>query len=266
MRHACHRGRLVDPIGNAFPGRNDLWLDDGVVVRRHDNAARETVEWIHRFLARLAFDAPKPSPYFDGESVAVIDGVVWSAVSFVEGAPVGWSPTPNMFELGAYLAKFHAAAAAVEMDAQQAPVFPVDAPGHDDRRRHVIHGDPTNHNVLAAGSPAVPCGIIDFGNAYIEVPLFDIGCALWRSGRPAQDVHEFSPERIAAYVDGYSSVRLLSDDDRAAVIPYLRARGVQIITKQAARGVADDGPHRKLDWLDRHQDLLGVALGVGDLQ
>lgn len=124
----------------------------------------------------------------------------------------------------------------------------------------MIHGDFTNHNVLSAGSPSKPCGVIDFGNAYIEVPLFDIGCALWRSGRPSQDVHEFDPDRIAAYVDGYSSVRPLSSDDRAAVLVYLRARGVQIIAKQAARGVTDGGPRRKLEWLASHHDRLVSVL------
>jgi len=104
----------VDLSEHAFPGRNDLWLVNGVVVRRHDNTSRDTVEWIHRFLAQLAFNASKPVPYFEG----------------------------------------------------------------------------------------------------------------------------------------YSSVRPLSDDDRAAVVAYLRARGRQIITKQAARGVVDDGPTASLNgWI-----------------
>jgi Ser/Thr protein kinase RdoA (MazF antagonist) len=251
----------VAPKG--FPQRDDLSFDDGVVVRRHDRVAVDTVRWIHRFLDQLAFNAPKPVAYFDGASVVVFEGVVWSALSYVEGETVGWSPKPTMFELGAFLATFHEAAAAVEMDAQQSPVFPVEAgavAGHADRPRHVIHGDPTNHNVLAVGSPWKPCGIIDFGNAFIEVPLFDIGCALWRGGRPSQEAHEFDPHRIAAYVDGYSSVLSLSHDDRAAVVAYLGARGEQIIAKQASRGVRDDGPRRKLDWLRRHGDDLAAAL------
>jgi Ser/Thr protein kinase RdoA (MazF antagonist) len=249
--------------GNAFPGRDDLWLDDGVVVRRHAAAERETVEWIHRFLDRLVFNAPKPVAYFDGASVAVMDGAVWSALSFVDGETVGWSPEPSMFELGAFLATFHTAAMAVEMDTQQSPVFPVGPVDHVDRPRGVIHGDFTNHNVLAAGSPRTPCGVIDFMNAYIEVPLFDIGCALWRSGRPSQLADTFDPERILAYVDGYSSVHALSDDDRAAVVAYLRARGLQIIAKQAARGVVEDGPRRKLAWLERHHDRLVAVLVLG---
>ena len=251
---------MMGAVPKGFPQRDDLSFDDGVVVRRHDNAARETVEWIHRFLAQLTFNAPKPIPYFGGASVAVIDGIVWSALSYVEGETVGWSPAPSMYELGAFLATFHAAAEGVEMDGQQSPAFPVDVSGHADRPRHVIHGDPTSHNVLAAGSPPKPCGIIDFGNAFVEVPLFDIGCALWRSGRPSQDVDEFDPDRIAGYVDGYSSVRPLSEDDRVAVVAYLRARGGQILAKQEARGVTDDGPRRKLDWLARHHDRLVSVL------
>ncbi|MEY2454230.1 MAG: homoserine kinase type [Acidimicrobiaceae bacterium] len=251
----------MDVGGQPFPGRTDLWLDDGVVVRRHDKAAVETIDWIHQFLSRLAFAAPKPVPYFDGASLAVDEGAVWSAVSYVEGEIVGWSPEPSMFDLGAYLAAFHAAAEGVEMDRQQLPAYPVARPpGTAEHRRHVIHGDFTNHNVLAAGSPPRPCGVIDFGNAYIESPLFDLGAALWRSGRPSQDVHEFDPQRIVAYVEGYASVRPLSRDERAAVAFYLRERGRQIVVKQAARGVVDDGPRRKLAWIARHHDRLVTAL------
>ena len=248
-----------------FPGRDDLWRVGGVVLRRHDRAEASTIEWIHRLLEQLEFPAPKPVPHFDGASVARIDGSVWSAVTFVEGDVIGWSDSPSMFDVGAYLARFHDAATWVEMPVQQSPVFPVDQlPGLDDalasidharRPRQVIHGDFTNHNVLA--SHGHPCGVIDFANAYVEVPLADIGFALWRSGRPRQEADEFDAARIAAYVDGYSSVRPLSADDRAAVVVYLRARGVQIVTKQRARGVRDDGPLRKLAWLERNADLLG---------
>jgi len=43
-----------------FPGRDDLWLVDGVVIRRHDNTAEHTIAWIHRVLEQLDFNAPKP--------------------------------------------------------------------------------------------------------------------------------------------------------------------------------------------------------------
>ena len=247
-----------------FPGRDDLWRDGDVVIRRHDTMAVSTLEWIHRVLDQLAFDAPKPVPYFDGRSVSVIDGVAWSAVSFVPGEIVGWASKPSMFELGAHLARFHAAAARVVMPDQQSPAFPVAtlpglegelrAIGHDHRPQHVIHGDCTNHNVLAVDGR--PCGVIDFNNAYVDVPLADIGFALWRSGRPRQDVDHWDRDRIHAYLDGYSSVTPLGAGDRGAVLVYLRARGVQMLTKQAARGVRDDGPRRKLEWLDRHGESL----------
>jgi Ser/Thr protein kinase RdoA (MazF antagonist) len=254
---------MVTGAPKAFPERNDLRLDGEVVVRRHDGAAPQTIAWIHRFLERLAFTAPKPVPYFDGASVAEIDGVVWGALSYVEGDVIGWSSEPTMFELGAFLATFHDAAADVEMEGQQSPAYSIDAvapPGHSDRPRQVIHGDPTNHNVLAHGSRARPSGIIDFGNACIDVALFDVGCALWRSGRPSQDAQEFDGERIAQYVDGYSTVRPLTDEDRGAVVGYVRARGLQIIAKQEARGVREDGPRRKLAWLDVYADQLVEAV------
>jgi Ser/Thr protein kinase RdoA (MazF antagonist) len=257
------------PTAKPIADRPDLWLDGDVVVRRHDGAPLEAVEWIHRFLGQLTFNAPAPVPYFDGASVALIDGVPWGALSYVEGEPVGWSTEPTMFELGAFLASFHDAAGSIEMEEQRPGAFPIDALSslagdlaridHADRARQVIHGDFTNHNVLASGSPPKPCAVIDFMNACIEVPLFDVGCALWRSGRPAQDVQAFDPERVAAYVEGYSSVRALAADDRAAVVVYLRARGEQIIAKQAARGVTDDGPRRKLEWLAAHHDELVTA-------
>ena len=260
----------MDAVPRGFPQRDDLCFDNGVVVRRHDNTSLDAVQWLHRFLGRLAFNAPVPMPYFDGASVAVIDGVVWSALSYLDGDAVGWQEEPSMFDLGAFLARFHVAAEMVEMEEQRPSAVTLDGLpeladdlariGHSQRPRHVIHGDFTNHNVLAVGSPRRACGVIDFMNAFVEVPLFDIGCALWRSGRPSQEVHAFDRRRIAAYVDGYNSVRVLADADRAAVVVYLRARGVQIIAKQAARGTIDAGPRRKLEWLSRHQRELVSAL------
>jgi len=247
-----------------FPGRDDLWLADGVVIRRHDHAAAHTIAWLHRVLDQLEFNAPKPVPHFDGRSVIVRDGTVWSAVSYLDGTIVGWDQQPTMFDMGAYLARFHDAIERVTMPEQQRPAWPVDelpgleaelqAIGHDERRRHVIHGDFTNHNVVAIDGQ--PCGVIDFGNAYIDVPLVDIGFALWRSGRPFQESDGFDASRIGAYLDGYSSVRPLSGDDRAAVLVYLRARGVQILTKQAVRGVQDEGPVRRVEWLKRNGEAL----------
>ncbi len=56
-------------------------------------------------------------------------------------------------------------------------------------------------------------------------------------------------------------MRPLNDDGRAAVAVYLRARGVQIVAKQRARGVVDHGPERRLDWLGRHrEDLVSVLI------
>lgn len=230
------------------------------MLRRHPAEADDGVRWIHGVLGHLAatsFNAPVPVPYFDGESVGFVDGALWSAVSFVEGDVVGWATTPDMHTLGGYLATFHDVAAEIVVTAQRPDAVPVPAlPGQKRRTAQVVHGDFTNHNVLAVDG--IPCGAIDFMNAFVEVPLFDIGCALWRSGRPTQDSIAFDPGRIRDYVDGYSSVRPLSDEDRGVIVAYLRARGAQILEKQARRGIRDDGPRRRLEWLDEHEHELAL--------
>ena len=255
-----------------FPSRDDLVVVDGVVLRRHDDPVPGAIEWIHDALSRLAstsFPVPEPVGYFDGASVAVVDGFVWSAVSYLPGDVVGWSAEPDLARLGAFLASFHDATSAIEMTAQRPGAFPVDELleiaddlrriHHDDRARTVVHGDMTAHNVVAQNGE--PCGAIDFMNTYVEVPLFDLGCALWRTGRPTQEAQVFDPDRIAAYVDGYDAVRPLSGEDRAAVVVYLEARGLQIVAKQRARGVVDHGPERRLDWLRRHRhELVSVLI------
>ena len=60
----------------------------------------------------------------------------------------------------------------------------LDGTGHLHRERVVIHGDFTNDNVIADGTPPHATGVIDFANAHVETPLADVGYGLWRSGRP----------------------------------------------------------------------------------
>jgi Ser/Thr protein kinase RdoA (MazF antagonist) len=256
-----------------FPPRDDLRLEGSTVLRRYPYLSVTGVEWIHGVLTALAataFEAPVPVPHFDGSSVGVVDGAVWGAVSYVPGEVVGWAHEPGLFELGAFLARFHVAVGTVEVESQQSPAFPIDGLpgliddlariGHESRPRHVIHGDFTNHNVLARGMPLVPVAAIDFANTYVEVPLADIGFALWRSGRPSQDTLGWDAGRIREYVDGYSSVIPLAEGDRLAVVIYLKARGVQMAVKRQVRGLPDDLSGARLEWLVAHERALTAAV------
>jgi Ser/Thr protein kinase RdoA (MazF antagonist) len=136
----------------------------------------------------------------------------------------------------------------------------LDAIDHRAAPQCVIHGDFTAHNVLAGGDPLVPAGVIDFGNAYVEATLADISFGLWRSGRTSQRASTFDMKRIASFVSGYSSVHPLRPSHAAAIVVYLRGRGVQIIVKQVRRGVVDSGPLAKLRWLTENGGELQRAI------
>lgn len=174
--------------------------------------------------------------------MTIADGVLWELVSFLPGSAVGWSPRPPIDEIGALAARYHATAEQIRMPGQRPSALPLaEVPGvmlsalrsagidahhsalirqhagqlarrlsdiaQPDRRRAVIHGDFTNDNVIASGTPPTVTGVVDFALAHVENPLADIGYALWRSGRPAKHAICLDPGRISRYVHGYHSVR-----------------------------------------------------------
>ncbi len=126
--------------------------------------------------------------------------------------------------------------------------------------RLVIHGDFTNHNVLAAGQPPRPCGVIDFALAHLESPLADIGYGLWRSGRPYDEATRLDMPRVQRFVRGYASVRPLSGDDAAAIPVFLRGRGLQMLAKRMLAGRPGLGMLTQVQWLSAHQQLITDAV------
>jgi len=286
QRGAVKRLRARTPLWLVDHPTGRLVLRRDSVLRPTDaSAVGSRVEWLHDLLRRLeqvGFPSPRPAPVFAERSCASIGGSVWEAVTYLPGRVVGWSRRPSLQELGAFLARFHDAVIGIDVPTQRPLSLPVeglagaaatvtglvhpdarrllvepaaeverglDAIGHREAPRSAIHGDFTAHNVVAAGAPLAPVGVIDFANAYVEVTLADISFGLWRSGRPSQRADTFDPGRCTSFVRGYSSVRPLRTDHAAAIVVYLQARGVQIIVKQARRGVTDLGPVAKLRWL-----------------
>jgi len=234
----------------------------------------DDVRWLHAFLSRLTalgFPAPQPLPAFAGNSWTVADGVFWELVSFLPGSAVGWSPWPPMEEVGALLARYHAAAEQIGMPGQRPSALPLaEVPGvllsaldsagvaghHSnvirqhaeqlsrrlaeiasmDRELAVIHGDFTNDNVIASGNPPAATGVIDFAVAHIEHPLADIGYALWRSGRATEHATCLDSDRVRQYVHGYHGVRPLSPDEAAAIPPICSAVGCRWSPSASAPG------------------------------
>jgi len=152
----------------------------------------DDVTWLHALLTQLAnlgFPCPRPLPSFDGQSWTVADGALWEIVSFLPGRVVGWASRPPMEVIGALLARYHATARQIKVASQRPGVLPLAevpeillsqqleavgvAPDRAAAIRHladwlardlhdtahlaseriVIHGDFTNHNVLADGTP-----------------------------------------------------------------------------------------------------------------
>jgi Ser/Thr protein kinase RdoA (MazF antagonist) len=94
--------------------------------------------------------------------------------------------------------------------------------GHLARDRLVIHGDFTNDNVIADGTPPAASAVIDFALAHAEPPLADIGYGLWRSGRPHELAGRLDLSRVRRFLRGYASVLPISPDDASVIPLYIR--------------------------------------------
>jgi Ser/Thr protein kinase RdoA (MazF antagonist) len=259
----------------------------------------EDVAWLHSFLTRLAglgFPSPRPLPCFAGQSWAMTDGVLWEAVSFLPGHAISWAAVPPMEEIGALLGRYHSAARQIRPTSQRPGALPLAgvpavllsrslavAPAEPQaiiRRlaaqlasdldnatplaseQVVIHGDFTNDNVIAGGTPPRATAVIDFANAHAETPLADIGYALWRSGRPHEQADRLDFSRARRFLHGYASIVQVSPD-QAAVIPiYLRGRGLQMIAKRVRAGRNDTGMLAQVQWLTAHADAVADTLAA----
>ncbi len=264
-------------------------------------AVTDDVTWLHSFLARLAelgFPSPRPLPSFDGMSWTRADGVLWEVVSFLPGQAVGWAAGPPMEEIGALLARYHATVRQIEVTGQRPRALPLaDVPGillsqqldaarvSPDRaaiirqlagqlardlndtgqltgERVVIHGDFTNHNVIAGGTPPSATGVIDFALAHAETPLADIGYGLWRSGRPCQDADHLDLSRVRRFVRGYASTVRVSPDEARVISVHLRGRGLQMIAKRVRAGRAETGMLAQVQWLSANATAVGDAVAA----
>jgi Ser/Thr protein kinase RdoA (MazF antagonist) len=259
----------------------------------------QDVAWLHGFLTRLAglgFPSPRPLRCLDGKSWTIADGLLWEIVSFLPGHMIGWSAVPPMGEVGALLGRYHATARQIELTSQRPDALPLadvpavllphkldgvppeeqavirqlaeqlacdlDGSGHLRRERVVIHGDFTNDNVIADGTPPRATGVIDFANAHVETPLADVAYGLWRSGRPQERAIDLDFSRARRFLRGYASIVPLSPDQASAIPVYLRGRGLQMIAKRVRAGRNETGMLAQVQWLSANASAVADALAA----
>ena len=280
-----------------------------LILKRYRRGQNEAdVQWEHGFLERLAvtsFPASRPEPAFAGRSWLRLDDRVWGTLTYLPGRSLSWERQPGMDMAGMLLAEYHSAARSVGADHQRPSGVPLRALaeltpwdrlpvllGAVDRLRHfahlldvlgqelqsvefgsldrlVIHGDCTTDNMLIGGTPLRMVGLIDFGNAYVEGWLADLGAGLWRSGRAAPDDIGLDGGRVAAFVAGYHRRAPLELRLARAIPLLIKARGLQLIVRWGRRAAPDALDSlvptltRTLDratWIHDHQRELEDAI------
>ena len=261
----------------------------------------DDLAWLHAFLGRLAglgFPSPRPLPCFGGRSWTMTGPTLWEAVSFLPGRAVSSAGQPPMEDIGALLARYHAVARRIDMASQRPAALPLtdvpavllsrqldaahigadqaalirrqaellardlDSTGHRARQRAVIHGDFTNDNVLADGTPPRAAGVIDFALAHLETPLADIGYGLWRSGLPYPHVGRLDLSRVSRFLRGYARAAPLPADDARVIAVYMRGRGLQMIAKRVRAGRAERGMLAQVQWLTANAGDISDALAA----
>jgi Ser/Thr protein kinase RdoA (MazF antagonist) len=242
--------------------------------------ARASIDWLHEFLRDLAtagFVAPEPVPDLQGNSVAVIRGVIWELVSFVPGTAMGWSEV-EIYEAGRALARFHECSATTPRRAQRPGSLPLNEsrPSHaqaqpvlehfqrelvevvaESAPRGVIHGDATQSNVVIEDRGAFH--LVDFALAYQDVLLADLGSALWRNGRATPDAITYDPIRVRQFVRGYVAIRQQPVASGRAIVAYMQGRGLQLQHRLELRQGSDPTVVQRLVAIHRQRDELQEA-------
>jgi Ser/Thr protein kinase RdoA (MazF antagonist) len=284
-------------------GSQRLLLKRGRLEQDEDD-----VFWEHDYLKRLSltgFSASAPVPAFDGRSWVRHDGCIWATLSYLPGRPLASKIDPDMEAAGAFLARYHGAARLVPVEGQR-PTAAVlsrlreetsreslrkvlisdeslgqfahlldDLEGSLDRLQYesleqlVIHGDPTNDNLIIDGAPPSIVGLIDFGSAHLAPWISDLAAALWRSGRRVDSDVELDLARVTAFVAGYHGEAPLPLDLARAIPLLIQGRGLQLISRRIRRLGSPPAPStlaaialtlRRAAWVYEHRQLLADSI------
>jgi Ser/Thr protein kinase RdoA (MazF antagonist) len=279
-----------------------------VLKRGRPEQDEDDVSWEHDHLRRLSatgFPASAPVPAFDGQSWTRLDDRIWATLSYLPGRSLASEPVHDMEAAGAFLARYHGAARLVPVERQRptsaelshlrevTPPDPLrevlvsdesldqfarlldDLEGglrqlqYETLERLVIHGDPTNDNLIVEGAPPAVVGMIDFGSAHLAPWIVDLAAALWRSGRRVDSAVELDLARVTGFVAGYHGESPLPLHLARAIPLLIQGRGLQLIGRRVRR--LSSTPERstlaqvaltlrRAAWVHKHREPLSDSI------
>ena len=272
-----------------------------VVVASKRGRTDASLDWEAALLDGLelaGFPASHAARIFDGSDYTVVDGLHDVARSWVPGRMLVELDRPDLYAVGRFMARYHTAAATIELP-QRDGVRPLEdvLPSVDDRsmlrvlgdaglvRRYrelaeavvpsvtgadtslPVHGDFTTRNVAAWG-PSTFTGLIDFGMAHCGCPAIELAYAL-ASTRPTFDHVEHDLDAVTMLVLGYCSVRPLNGSDPDRIVDFARSRPLLGLAIYAIEGFDPPGDARvsgsfgRIEWLTAHRAEMIAAIERG---
>jgi homoserine kinase type II len=185
------------------------------------------------------------------------DGVPWVIITYIEGSEYDFSRPGQAVEAGRTLARFHLITEPFRSDAPgpeyKAPVRECwanasrdlqtlaelfDGEGVEGELSYLsgwwqavlaawplgrfdklpagwLHGDFHGRNMVFAGDRVA--GLFDFDDVDRGPYVYDVGAGMFRFGREARSSLSIRPEFARAFIEGYETLRPLSDEERAAL-------------------------------------------------
>jgi Ser/Thr protein kinase RdoA (MazF antagonist) len=268
-----------------------------VVIASKRGRTNASLDWEAALLDGLeaaGFPACRAARIFDGVDYLVVDGLHYSARTWVPGRMLVEFDDPDVFAVGRFIAAYHSVATSIALP-QRPGITPLEhvLPSMDDaamlrvlvdarlvrRYRELVdeilpaiadvdtslpvHGDFTTRNI-AADARSVFSGLIDFGMSHSASPAVELAYALG-STRPTFDHVEHRLDQVTELIRGYRSVSTLDPSDPARIVDFARSRpllGLAIYAIEGFDAPASriSGSFGRIEWLTEHRDEMIAAI------
>ena len=240
----------IQPLKGGWANSNfilTLKNNTKLVLKGWDERPPEEVKQVTQstlWLSEHGCPTPVPMELQNGERMAIVDGMAWMIIPFIEG---GWLPTDtaSLFDLGRVLANLHSipdtiiiprnfalgfdyweklstTAISENIGVEFAKLLATEATALREKippnlPHGIIHADLFPDNVI--GIEGKVLALLDFEEICIGPFVFDIMMTYagfgWKDGQPLK-------ESLQALLDGYQSIRKLTPEEHAALPNFHR--------------------------------------------